>query len=625
MSSCHPALELDVLAGLHWRIRPRALAAVASGNSKEFQAMVRLVETDAEARKFLLPVFYAGLDTQPIGLLLEGLHRSCCFDDDYCINCSESPERRDSRDYYNLLSENLNRVVWCMRAVLLLATFDSFPSLAVPDLWSRIWPWIQFGDTYHDNLPCLKVVAEMDGYYRIFFTAMVLLHRIARRDNSDCVVETPGLPQFVLSMWESALSEPSIFPETGFSELCLHVGAHLVRHFDDAIDGAGGRTGLALLVVKQIDFIYDHSHDAENITGLSSILSALLDKILTDRLLQDALAGQGLVRSLARISSLSSSADQTALFNACVTIIAQCLMTTPGPSLSTEAIGNGILGALLKHASRTSSIPHECKTSFARLNAVHGVFFISMDTFKDAPISGEWMSFCLIANQRFELMKSHLSEQYPALRACDNIECGTIASKSEFRRCSGCLTSHYCSTACQTRDWRHGGHRDSCALTRAGQHLSLTPTPIHYSFQTQVTYKKQILDGCADFWRRCPDDDMLVEIDLSSPGSSSVSFSAADTLADEWPPWTDYMARAASSGGRLQFHVLRVAFGSKTQAWVFPLRSATSEISNGVRQIAVELRNVEGEDAEEYRERIQRLVELEVVETHTTGFLISSS
>ncbi|KAJ7267804.1 hypothetical protein C8J57DRAFT_1469258 [Mycena rebaudengoi] len=292
MSSCHPALELNMLAGLHWRIRARALAVGTGGNSEEFQAMVRLVETDAEARKFLLPVFYAGLDTQPIGLLLEGLHRSCCFDDEYCINCSESLERRDSRRYYNLLSENLNRVVWCMRAVFLLTTFDSIPSLAVPDLWSRIWPWIQFGDTYRDNLPYLKVVAEMDGYHRIFFTAMVLLHRIARRDSSDCVFETPGLPQFVVSMWDSALREPSFLPETSFSELCLHIGAHLERHFDDAIDGASGRTGLALLVVKQIDFIYNHPYDAKNIAGLSSLLSALLDKILTDRRLQDALTGQ---------------------------------------------------------------------------------------------------------------------------------------------------------------------------------------------------------------------------------------------------------------------------------------------------------------------------------------------
>ncbi|KAJ7267803.1 hypothetical protein C8J57DRAFT_1717349 [Mycena rebaudengoi] len=351
----------------------------------------------------------------------------------------------------------------------------------------------------------------------------------------------------------------------------------------------------------------------------------------------------GLVRSLARISSLSSSADQTALFNACVTIIAQCLMTTPGPSLSTEAIGNGILGALLKHAWRTSSIHTNVKHLLLALmrSTVYLSFVrrlqasvqnldgkISTDTFKDAPIYREWVSFCLIANQRFELMKSYLSVQYPALRACDNIECGTIASKLEFQRCSGCLTSHYCSTACQTRDWRHGGHRDSCALTRAGhgmisgQDRSFLRLLLHAHY---LQHKKQILDGCTDFWRRCPDDDMLVEIDLSGPGSPSVSFSAADTLADEWPLWTDYMARAASSGGRLQFHVLRVAFGSKTQVWVFPLRSATSEIFDGARQIALELRNAEGEDAEEYRERIQRLVELNVVETHTTGFLISSS
>nr|GAT44829.1 predicted protein [Mycena chlorophos] len=51
---------------------------------------------------------------------------------------------------------------------------------------------------------------------------------------------------------------------------------------------------------------------------------------------------------------------------------------------------------------------------------------------------------------------------YVELRGCDNVKCGAIHPRSEFKRCGQCATAFYCSRACQKIAWREGGHRKLC-------------------------------------------------------------------------------------------------------------------------------------------------------------------
>ncbi|KAJ6456509.1 hypothetical protein C8R45DRAFT_1222180 [Mycena sanguinolenta] len=597
----HQSLQLAKLACLHWRLRKRALAA-AHGNSEDLQVIVDLAKTDAEAREFLLSVFYAGLDPEPIALLVKRL--SCCCEDDFCADC-------------------------------ILASSDIIPSLAIQDLWSRVWPWMQFAHTYRDNLPILKVVADVGGYSQIFFAAMVVLNGLAERVSSDCVAETPGLIRLVVELWDVYLHNLTILSEKYLPALCIPIGAHLNRHLDEVIDAAGGRMGLVALMVKHLDLTAHQNNDA--------LVYALMDKLRPDRPLQDALTRQGLVRSLSRIASFT---ENTAMFNGCMFIIAECINTTPGPSLISEIIGNGFLDALLKHGRTSShggsiadlvailtramvyfSVLSPLQVSIERLNGQ-----LNADTFKDTTLSAAWEDFWKLAEQRLDLLNSYHTKRFSLLHACDNIECGTISNKSDFRRCSGCRTSNYCSAACQTRHWRHGGHRDACAFMGVGQGLlsardrSFLRLLLHTQY---LKYKGHILEEYLDFWRRFPNDEKIVlDIDLSrADGPFHTSFMPAADLAEKWPGGTDCLAHAGNSGGRMQLNVLRVAFGSETYEWMFPLCSATSEILDGVRRIAAsELQDVEGEfDAkEDDRERIQGLIDLQVLETHNTGFWISS-
>ncbi|TFK68980.1 hypothetical protein BDN72DRAFT_841180 [Pluteus cervinus] len=45
---------------------------------------------------------------------------------------------------------------------------------------------------------------------------------------------------------------------------------------------------------------------------------------------------------------------------------------------------------------------------------------------------------------------------------CDNQKCKKANGANEFRKCSGCKISVYCSVACQTADWNSGEHKEFC-------------------------------------------------------------------------------------------------------------------------------------------------------------------
>ncbi|KAJ7134139.1 hypothetical protein C8R46DRAFT_1326145 [Mycena filopes] len=78
------------------------------------------------------------------------------------------------------------------------------------------------------------------------------------------------------------------------------------------------------------------------------------------------------------------------------------------------------------------------------------------------PISGVWNEFLGLATRRILLLARFKDKDF--LKECENLQCPRpgLRNEHEFKRCSGCMTSVYCSTDCQTIDWRHGGHRDIC-------------------------------------------------------------------------------------------------------------------------------------------------------------------
>ncbi|KAJ7474111.1 hypothetical protein FB451DRAFT_1367108 [Mycena latifolia] len=104
---------------------------------------------------------------------------------------------------------------------------------------------------------------------------------------------------------------------------------------------------------------------------------------------------------------------------------------------------------------------------------------MSASVFEAAELYPVWKEFSELANQRIALMKKYDSGIFASLkvRACDNIAClrPGLRNEAEFKQCSGCMVSVYCSQACQTADWRQG-HRDICEAIQA--ELLREPDPL---------------------------------------------------------------------------------------------------------------------------------------------------
>ncbi|KAF7350318.1 MYND-type domain-containing protein [Mycena venus] len=212
------------------------------------------------------------------------------------------------------------------------------------------------------------------------------------------------------------------------------------------------------------------------------------------------------------------------------------------------------------------------------------------------------------------------SEEYVSLKACDNMNCGVIQVKGEFRRCSHCQRVFYCSTTCQRQDWATGGHRDMCHSIR----ISRLKNPIStrdLSFMrslfandaSEVDHKW--LCSRLSSMRKYPGDPILHTVDYTHGYPKRYigpleKERARDKHGDVY--WDEHVARAARSGGRMELHLMGVWDGNRTRRWMFPRRSHRSTLHNGLIRI---LNDIHPDDA---CEEVEKLLEEngDVVQIH---------
>ncbi|KAJ7635536.1 hypothetical protein DFH06DRAFT_1436089 [Mycena polygramma] len=214
------------------------------------------------------------------------------------------------------------------------------------------------------------------------------------------------------------------------------------------------------------------------------------------------------------------------------------------------------------------------------------------------------------------------SKRNVSRRACDNVECGRIQEKKEFRRCGGCRQLLYCSQNCQRLDW-NSGHRESCAWhLRRRKEFLLDDRPraaafmralVHHAYKLTRLETYKIL---VEEWAIQPDTAFFVLYDSRSGGTTGTVHRASHMPPDEADAryWADMVARESRSGGRMFLHVMRVREGAGERDWVIPLRSETSKIPDALKRIAAEGASL---DPKEVEERINKLLEEdEVMEIH---------
>ncbi|KAJ7448086.1 hypothetical protein FB451DRAFT_1187840 [Mycena latifolia] len=99
--------------------------------------------------------------------------------------------------------------------------------------------------------------------------------------------------------------------------------------------------------------------------------------------------------------------------------------------------------------------------------------------------------------------------------------------------------------------------------------------------------KTTILTDELGLMRATPGASLYVMFDYGTDpyGPCAVTIQPTSDLLEQFPCLEDYVVRAARSHGRMK---LRVARGGNASIWMFPLRSATGEIAEGLDGMATD-------------------------------------
>ncbi|KAJ6502413.1 hypothetical protein C8R45DRAFT_976565 [Mycena sanguinolenta] len=597
----HPSLALSNLRQLHLALRRRALAA-AEGNIDELEALNR---SGAHLTR-LLHVYYSGLDTAAIPSLLAQL------------DGSEA----------QILTRKVAQVVICLQGLLSIDSKGLFPQPPSADLWLRVWPWLEFLDTYHDLLPPL-----LRPEVRISDFSPLLLINVLARDEATArlMVVTPGFRILIFRVWAQSFDQKSLVPTQNgsFDTVCVlmqNVPLTVTAEcdFEEAIEGSGGsRLALARLCVNHVKSVVKPAVMSPGDFSMRTVLLFLQR------------------RSEADLSFRSPSfAQQNSMFIFCWAV-KYYLRIPYGHDTITEALRAGLLRALLAYG-RMAPPPEpqyleqldEILIFFSR-SSVYLSFLLQLrlsieelnipidgQTFRGFSLSDKWESLWSILQVRWDFMEKYLRrEKTTVMATCSNMSCQAIAHKSEFKCCSICKSCKYCSKACQTHDWQHGGHRQLCGWSCgepgmvSRQDRSFMRALLHHDY---LRMKHSILTEELVFLRSNPGTPFHVRFDYCTPsvtGTVQVSVEAISSFPLDNDMWRYQVARVKESGGRLEMHVMQVLDGGCNSVWLYPLRSSSGDRRTGLEILAAETTVGDARDQAD-RMEIQRLAELDILEVH---------
>jgi len=136
-----------------------------------------------------------------------------------------------------------------------------------------------------------------------------------------------------------------------------------------------------------------------------------------------------------------------------------------------QSICSDILGCILPQYSVYRSVLRAIARSFKKIKRLGLEAQIAeTGSFQDA-----WETLKELVNERL-LIQAHYDADPTTHAICDNPQCLKFDESDEFMRCSGCLSSYFCSKDCQKLAWK-GNHRTMCKSIQARRQKGV-PEPI---------------------------------------------------------------------------------------------------------------------------------------------------
>ncbi|KAJ7624099.1 hypothetical protein DFH06DRAFT_1230358 [Mycena polygramma] len=589
----HQLLEPKNLSSLPPAFQRLALSA-AEGSWNDLKGLLQLLNTtgDSETWVSCLPVFYANLDTAGI-----------------------------PKDHDDIGSDPVRCAIL---ALSILCHMKGAYATAGSYMWPRMWAWCDF---LHTNR------ALIGAHHRTDDVSADLLLFVAclRQDSKTATMmgQTPGVRGVLMDGW-AALSDMSAGDSDGFAYLSTllrdFMDADLSENFEEILDAADGPIGLALLVVKYIKhfmpagrialtekvlFLYD---------GILTFTTQILDGPggLTRLDIATALLDAGIVQPLTAV--LCAMSESTLILQEvgplldCFEVLKHIFMVPGAHKAIADAIGAGLLHGIAhsivvcegSEGLETSALWKLVTIDLPATTVYRSVLvqmeprLLELDEFTKSRASQrtavchDWLTFVGLARERITVMNDRTEDCLPSRKACDNMECGLIREKTEFKRCAHCRGVYYCSSDCQKRDWR-SGHRDTCNSLRISRFRVSDISAQDVSFLRKLFHKDshlletpEKLRARLDLMRCHPDEPTVSVLDYrNSSCSSYITTLALARTTDRRREicWDEHIARAARSGGRMELHVMHIFEAGRMRQFMFPKRSAGSALHDGLTRI----------------------------------------
>ncbi|KAJ7204587.1 hypothetical protein C8J57DRAFT_382936 [Mycena rebaudengoi] len=604
----HPALtpqNFSKLSPSH-----RRLARSAINGSRDALDEISRTFTDCPNPQLFAPVYFALLDPSRIPRWNK-------------IN--PCPSSSDSSIPSAILSMQMLSVPGPTGGSLLI------PHGACPDVWSRVWKWVQFLDRHRDDLYDVILCTD-EECYSIY--CRLIRRLLDHQQTSAEIFATPGVRLLITRAWSIFVDEyhpsdsetPVLISDFGLASVCQFFMLDPIPSnamiFEEQILGAGGRmVDLARLLVAHLTCVVprpDHAISKTALTFLGGAVTLLQRTGNNGAAWDDALMDKGITKALIfALRALTVSQVEGYLkdmiFNSGFIILGANLIQSTRHEFTKDALRAGLLEAIVLCPSTNGGVEQLLATVLPRSAVYHSVLtqlkgaFIKVQSqaqtprFRTSEIFPHWKKFADFTEKRLHVLDLYDSGKLFSSRRCDNLQCNDIRRKVEHMRCGGCQKMFYCSRVCQQADWRDGAHKEVCVQlqtlglsepeTVGTRDRSFLWALAHHDHQAEwgTLLLHRVVDILEDKRDGKPECVRFTLLDYTYGAVKAVTSRAEvpfdSSSASFRAEWEDHISRVLRSGGRMHLVVMLVPLGAASQYRMVSMRSDTSVIQDTIDNI----------------------------------------
>ncbi|KAJ7242135.1 hypothetical protein B0H12DRAFT_1221398, partial [Mycena haematopus] len=269
-----------------------------------------------------------------------------------------APNLLDVASEAAMVDVRIERAVESLNALTTLVGNGTVPVEAYQDLWSRVWPWMHFIDTYWY---ALRVVRPSDQMVACQRNTWLLMNLAEHPDTAAVIVTTHGVRTIMAKAWGSMLRSDALasHPEAllGFCKMLafLCVDVQNSAYFAEILDALGGERQLISTLKEHIT----HACTAPPSEEATNSLSAAIQFVASAGVPYDfsqALMASGiavcLVSALGCLSASPLSASALLTGQQCFHLLEAYLPTFPeqGYVWVSRAVRAGLLRYIIHFA-----------------------------------------------------------------------------------------------------------------------------------------------------------------------------------------------------------------------------------------------------------------------------------